>query len=164
MSFRIQTLRDNTNEGGHTDPISIAVAAASIFGSLKSIFGGGESAGGYDSTGRFNPGDINNRLNFLSQRIASNGLTIGDIDKNLVDSFIYSPSGWQGNIDNYIAQVVADKRANPQKYPLTPATTTAPILTPTASPSLGSFNISSLLLVGAGVFLVAQILGSKKRR
>ena len=158
MSFRIQTLRDNANYQRLGDPVSIAMAAVQVYGALKGIFGGGESAGGYDSTGRFIPGDINNRLNFLSQRIASNGLTIGDIDKNLVDSFISAPSGWQGNIDRYIAQVVADKRANPQKYPLTPATTS----TPTVLPSLGSFNISSLLLVGAGVFIVSQILGSKK--
>jgi len=156
--MRIVTLRDNANYNNRLgDPVTTVLG---LFSALSSIFGGGESKGGYDSTGRFIPGDINNRLNFLSQRMAANGLTIGDIDKNLVDSFIYSPSGWQGNIDNYVYQVAADKKANPQKYPLTPTVTPAPA----PAPSLGGFDISSLLLVGAGVFLVAQILGSKKRR
>lgn len=155
--MQIVTLRDNTRYKRLGDPISLVTGAIGIYNSLASLFGGGESAGGYDSTGRFIPGDLNNRLTFFSQRMAQNGVVITDINKEIVDSFIYAPSGWQGNIDNYIASVVQDKKNNPQKYLPTPTPAPSPL------PSLGGFNYSSLLLFGAGVFVVSQILESKKR-
>lgn len=165
--MKIVTLRNNerTNYTPLRDPVSVAMAGIQIFSALKGIFGGG-NAGGYDSTGKFIPGDINNRLSFFSQRLAQNGLTQNDIDIDLVNSFIYSPSGWQANIDKYVLAVSQDKKANPEKYVYTPTPGTispgggnVPMVS-----GLSNLNLTSLLMIGAGVFLVAQMLSTKRRR
>lgn len=148
------------------DPVSIATAAVSVYNVLSGIFGGGGNKGGYVN-GRFVPGDLNNRLAFLSQRLVDYGLSAYDIDKALVDSFIYQPSGWQGNIDRYVLSVYNDKKANPNKYNNTPTPGggTA-IYTDGSGASLSGFgntNFTTILLIGAGVFVLANVLGGKKR-
>jgi hypothetical protein len=154
--MKIHTLRDYTRL---SEPVT---AAASILTGLLGLFGGNK---GEWVNGRFIPGDIDNRLNFLAQRLAQYGLTELDIDKARVDAFIYSPSGWQGNIDNYVISVYQDKQANPDKY-------NNRTYSPTAfNPSqmntgnlFGGMNVQTVLLVGAGLFLAMNYLSKNRKR
>lgn len=172
--MKLVTFRNNESAyRGLSDPVSVAMAAVAVYNVLAPIFGGKGNAGGYDSTGRFIPGDIDNRLRFLSTSMARNGLTTNDIDKNLVDSFIYQPSGWQGNVDRYTQQLGDDKKLNPEKYlnKQTPGENGGGgnISYPgtygggVSSSGFGDINIGTILLVGAGVFILANVLGGNKR-
>jgi hypothetical protein len=163
--MKILTLRDNTKRyqplgDVWTDIGSSLPVVGSAISLLSNLFGG-DNAGGYVN-GRFVPGDINNRLQFFAQRLTQYGLSVSDIDQATVDSFIYQPSGWQGNIDRYVLEVYQDKTANPGKY----KKTIANIFNGTGAgvtSSLGGMNITTILLVGAAVYFGAQMLGSKKR-
>lgn len=164
--MKILTLRDNQNYtrlgDGFTDSIPVVGSVISLIGSLTKLFGG-ESAGGYDESGRFIPGDIDNRLKFFAQRLQEYGLSAADIDKILVDTFIYQPSGWQANIDNYVLQVYQDKLANPEKYKNKTPGNTGGGGTNLAGMFSG-MSVTTILLIGAAVYFGAQMLGKKRGR
>ena len=157
----ITTLRDNARYKPLRDPIAVITAVAALTSSLKSIFGGGEDDGHWEA-GRFIPGDLNNRLEFLAQRMSRFGLTTSDIDRDVVDTFIYQPSGWQGNIDNYVAEVYQDKKNNPQKYSFNNTPSGMPANLNTSGFDMS--NLSTLLMYGIAAGLIYSLVSGKKRR
>lgn len=163
--MRILTLRDNSSYRALGEPITATIAAvATTANLLASLFGGG-NAGGYDETGRFIPGDIDNRLQFLAQWMSRYGLNTSDIDKSLVDTFIYQEGGWQGQVSSYVQQVAEDKKNNPEKYVNKQIFNGGNAgLNMNGGLNLGGMNVTTILLIGAAVYLGAQLLGKGKRR
>lgn len=150
MSFRIVTLRDNVNR--LADPFT---TIASVVAGLNSVLGlfGQISGQGEWVNGRFIPGDIQNRLQFVASRLIQYGLTECDVDKVHLENIIYGMGVWQGQVDNYVISIYEDKKINPQKY----------VGCPGRNNNTAGFDLSGLstaLLVGMGVFLV---FGMKKK-
>ncbi len=164
--MKILTLRDNQRRyqplGDIWEDIGSSLPVVGSAISLLSNLFGGDNPGGYVN-GRFLPGDIKNRLQFFAQRLTQYGLSVSDIDQATVDSFIYQPDGWQGNIDRYVLEVYQDKKANPEKYKKTIANLFSPGTGAGGSSLLGGMNITTILIIGAAVYFGAQMLGSKKR-
>lgn len=162
--MRLYTLRDNAARLGG-DPVTVGTvvtSAASIFNGLLGLFGGGESAGEYVN-GRFVPGDINNRLQFIASRMQQYGVTENDLDMVELQNIVYAPGVWQGQVDNYIISVYQDKKQNPQNYPKYQTAYNTGLNT-AGGLQLGNFGVSDFVLIGAGVFIIWQLLGKGKKR
>ncbi|NMD00042.1 MAG: hypothetical protein GYA62_10010 [Bacteroidales bacterium] len=155
--MKLITLRDNTTLGG--DPIT---AGLSILDGLMNLFGGGEGKGQYVN-GRFVPGDINNRLQWIASRMQQYGVTEYDLDIKDLENIVYGEGVWQGKVDNYIISVYLDKKQNPQNYPKYKNAYGQNYGTADASLLNPNFNLSSILLIGAGIYLMSSLM-SKKRK
>ena len=160
----LRTLRDNQSPryNGLSEPVTIITSVIAIASGLMKIFGGTDP-GHYDSTGRFIPGDLNNRLQFLAEWMSRYGLTAYDIDKNLVDSFIYQPSGWQGEVSGYVQRTAEDKKNNPQNYYPNVKRNSAPDTNKNSATLFGNMDITTILLIGAAAYAFMQLAGNKRK-
>ena len=158
----LRTLRDNARLG---EPVTVITTIATVFASLLKIFGG-NNPGHYDATGRFVPGDYQNRLAFLAEWLHRYGLTEYDIDQNLVDSYIREPSGWQGMVSGYVQQLAAEKQQNPNEFYPHKKRTTVPGGTGTGTTGANLFggDITTILLIGAAAYIFLTMSKGKKRR
>ncbi|MEW6508393.1 MAG: hypothetical protein AB1432_11665 [Bacteroidota bacterium] len=164
--MKLYTLRDNVARLGG-DPVTIITSTASILNGLLTLFGGGEGAGEWVN-GRFVPGDINNRLQFIASRMQQYGVTQYDLNRQELENIVYSPGVWQGQVDNYIISVYLDKKQNPQNYPKYKTEYNSGSNTSDSNTSaglqLGNLGFTEILLIGAGVYFVAKLLGTGKKR
>lgn len=94
-------------------------------GSIFDFIAGGTNKGAYQGN-RFIPGDIQSRLSTVEGWIRQRGLTGADVDQQILENFIYVEGGWQGNVGNYLDQVLKNKRegtnylAGTSNYPFPP--------------------------------------------
>jgi hypothetical protein len=147
----------------------IATGATALF---NAIFGGSSaSAGGYNSAGVFIPGDIQSRQTQTAAWMAAAGLTTADISSTSINTILDTPSGWQAAIQQYIANVAAKKIAGTNQPNLTPTNTNTGLTTTavlsnkststTSASLLSGGTLTTVLLIGAGVFIVTTLIKSK---
>lgn len=89
------------------DPVSI------IGGVVSDVFSGvlGNVDKGHWEGSKFVPGDLQSRQNQVDQWLQQYGLTYADVDYSIIQTYLYSESGWQGKVTGYLDQVVNDKRS-----------------------------------------------------
>jgi hypothetical protein len=121
-----------------------------IYDIFTGIFGSKIDPGHWEGS-LFVPGDLNSRIAISKQKISSSGLSQYAVESEWMP-ILYTPAGWQAAIDNYIGNILNGRAKG--TVPLYKEKTTAG--------GVGQMDLTSLLIVGAGLGLLAYY--SKKKR
>ena len=123
------------------------------------------SSGGINASGVFIPGDIANRQAQTAQWTAQAGLLPTDLNQTTVNAILDVQSGWQANIQTYIAKVAGMKAqgiatAN-QQFTFTPNNGLTPysgVTTPVSQSSLTMIPQTTSLLSNPIVLILGGLI------
>lgn len=86
---------------------AIGAAAGTIFDAVFGNINRGEWQGNI-----FVPGDLSSRQNQTAAWLQQRGLTWADVDQNTISSLLYTQSGWQASVEQYLEKIKKQKNIN----------------------------------------------------